>query len=65
MIPKGVKEKTCNQNLDSNERGVALLDCVQSKLEDEPSDLRKFVVILESKPYLRLLAEKLVQSYCE
>ena len=65
MIPQGIKEKACNQNLDSNERGVALLDSVQSKLKGEPSDFGKFVVILESEPYLRSQAEQLVKNYCE
>ena len=65
MIPEGIKEKACNQNLSTNERGVAVLDSVQSKLKGEPSDLSKFVVILESEPYLRSQAEQLVKNYCE
>ena len=65
MIPGGIKEKACNQHLDSNERGVALLDSVQSKLEEEPSDFSKFVAILESEPYLRSQAKQLVKNYCE
>ena len=50
MIPEGIKEKACKDNLDSNERGVDLLDSVQSKLEGEPSNFSKFVVILKSEP---------------
>ena len=65
MIPGDIKEKACNLNLGSNERGVALLDCVQSKLEGEPSDFSKFVAILESEPYLRSQAKQLVKNYCE
>ena len=65
MIPEDIKEKCCNQNLGSNERGVALLDCVISKLEGEPSDFIKFVITLESNAYLRSQAEKLVKSYCK
>ena len=65
MIPEGIKEKACKDNLDSNERGVALLDSVQSKLEGKPSDYSKFVAILESEPYLRSQAEQLVKSYGE
>ena len=65
MIPEDIKEKACNQNLGSNERGVALLDSVQSKLEGEPSNFSKFVAILESEPYLRSQAEQLVKNYCE
>ena len=65
MIPEGIKEKACNQRLDSNERGVALLDSVQSKFEGEPSDFSKFVAILESEPYLRSQAEQLVKNYCK
>ena len=65
MIPEGIKEKACKDNLDSNERGVALLDSVQSKLKGEPSDFSKFVVILESESYLRSQAKQLVKSYSE
>ena len=65
MIPDGVKENACNQNFGSNERGVALLDCVQSNLKGKPSDFSKFVAILKSEPFFEELAEKLVQSYCE
>ena len=65
MIPESIKEKACNQHLDSNDRSVALLDSVQSKLEGEPSDFSKFVVILESEPYFRSQAKQLVKSYSE
>ena len=66
MITEGIKEKACNQNLDSSVRGIALLDGVQSRLEGEPSDFSKFVVVLESKGgFFKSQAEKLVQSYCE
>ena len=65
MIPQGIKEKACKDNLDSNERGVAVLDSVQSKLEEEPSDFNKFVIILESEPYLRSQAKQLAKNYCE
>ena len=65
MIPEGIKEKACNQNLSTNERGVAVLDSVQSKLKGEPSNFNKFVVILESEPYIRSQAEQLIKNYCE
>ena len=54
-----------HENLSTNERGVTVLDSVQSKLKGEPSDFSKFVVILESEPYLRSQAEQLVKNYCE
>ena len=65
MIPKDIKEKACNQALGSTERGVALLDSVQTKLEVEPSDFARLVDILESEPYLRSQAEQLVKNYRE
>ena len=65
MITEGVKGKACNEYLDSKIRGIALLDGVQSRLEGEPSDLRKFVDILESEHYLKSGAENLIKSYCE
>ena len=65
MIPGCVCEKACNQSLSSNEKGVALLDCIQSRLEVKPSDFTNLVSILESEPFLKDLAEKLVKEYCE
>ena len=65
MIPLEVYNKAFNQSIDVNERGVALLNSIQSKLGDEPSYFSKFVVIMESEPYLRSQAEKLVQSFSE
>ena len=65
LIPEVIKEKACNQNLGSVERGMALLDSVRSKLMEEPSEFSKLIVILESDPYLKSQAEKLVKSYCE
>ena len=65
MIPQEVYDKASNQCLDINERGVALLDCVQSKLEGVPSDFTKFIIILESNSYLKSQAENLVKSYRE
>ena len=65
MIPQCICEKACNQSLGSSEKGVALLDCIESHFEAEPSDFVKLVDILESEPFLTKLAEKLVKSYCE
>jgi hypothetical protein len=49
----------------STERGVVLLDCIESRLEAVPSDIVKVVQILEAESFLRPGAEKLVKSYCE
>ena len=65
MIPQGVYDKSGNQNLDFTERGKDLLDCVRLKIEESSSNLKKFVAILESEPYLRSQAEQLVKNYCE
>ena len=64
MIPEGVKENACNSNLARKERGMALLDCVQSKIEENPSNFSKFVVILGlTDSFLKSQAEKLVENY--
>ena len=65
MIPQGICEKACNQSLSSNERGVALLDCIESRVEVKPSDFVTFVNILESEPFLAEQAGKLLERYCE
>ena len=65
IIPQDVCERACNQTLTSSERGVALLDCVESRIEAVPSDFTKVVHILEGEGFLRPGAEELVKSYCE
>ena len=65
MIPNSMQQKACNENRDVNERVVALLDCVESRLEAMPSNFTIIVEILEAEPFLRSLADKLVHSYCE
>jgi hypothetical protein len=49
----------------STERGVVLLDCIESRLEAVPSDIVKVVQILDAESFLRPGAEELVKSYCE
>ena len=65
MIPQRVCELVCNGNKGASERGVALLDCVESRIEAVPSDFTKVVLILEGEGFLRHVAEGLVKSYCE
>ena len=65
MIPQGVCELVCIGNKGASERGVALLDCVESRIEAVPSDFTKVVLILEADGFLQPGAEELVKSYCE
>jgi hypothetical protein len=65
MIPRGVYELACNENKGPSERGVALLDCIESRIEAVPSDFAKIFHILEAEPFLRTLAHALIKSYCK
>ena len=65
IIPQDVCEIACNKTLTSAERGVALLDCVESRIEAVPSDFTKVVHILEEEPFLESLAKNLVESCCK
>ena len=65
MIPEEVYELVCNGNKGARERGVALLDCVESRIQAVPSDFTKVVNILEEEDFLRPGAEELLKSYCE
>ena len=65
IISHEVYEKACNENRGSSERGGALLECVEARIEMRPLDFTRVVCILESDPFLEVLAEKLVQSYRE
>jgi hypothetical protein len=65
MIPRGVYELACNENKGPSERGVALLDCIESSIEAVPSDFPKIVDILKADGYLESLADALIKSYCK
>jgi hypothetical protein len=65
MIPRGVYELACNANKVPSERGVALLDCIESRIEAVPSDFTKIIHILEAEPFLESQANALIKSYCK
>ena len=65
IISREVYEKACNENRSSSERGGALLECVEARIEVQPLDFTRMVRILESDAFLEVLVEKLVQSYRE
>jgi hypothetical protein len=43
IISQDVCERACSQSMTSTERGVVLLDCIESRLEAVPSDIVKVV----------------------
>jgi hypothetical protein len=65
MIPRRVFDLACNDNKGPSERGVALLDCVESRIEAVSSDFTKVVHILEAEPFLESLANALIKIYCK
>jgi hypothetical protein len=65
IIPQDLCETACNKTLTSTERGVALLDCIESSIEAVPSDFTKVVHILKADGYLESLADALIKSYCK
>lgn len=40
-----------------------MLECIEARIGEWPSDFTRVVQILESDPFLKMLAEELVQSY--
>ena len=65
MIPRRAYELACNENKSPSERGVALLDCMEARVEAVPSDFTKVVHILEAEPFLESQALQLVKNYCK
>ena len=51
VIPEQVKELAFNTSKDVSERVVAVLDCVESRLEVVPADLDKIHHILRAEPF--------------
>lgn len=64
LIPPDIHEKALNRIIGSSERCVTLLDCIEAKLSVEPSAYTTIVHVLQSEPYLQVLAKQLVQNYC-
>jgi hypothetical protein len=65
MIPRRVYDLACNEAKDPSERGVAQLDCIESRIGAFPSDFTKIVNILMKEPFLESLTEALINSYCK
>ena len=65
MISEDVYEIVCNDSKEISKRGVALLNCIETRLQVYPADLAKLVELLEAEPFLESLAKDLLQSYSE
>jgi hypothetical protein len=62
IISRGVYEHACNESKGASERGVALLNCVESSIE---AHFTKIVHILKADAYLESLADAIIESYCK
>jgi len=66
IITKEVFKNARHVNRTDSEKSEALLDCMESKIEDDPSYFKKIVDILKSKDLdLESVAEALMERYCE
>ena len=63
LIHKDVYEKVCSDKNPSSERGGALLECLEDRIEAFPASLLKIVDILKSEPFLQEMADDLVHAY--
>ena len=64
LISKEVFDKV-NLNISSAEKGVTLLDCIESRIEAVPSDFARFVLVLEEQRYMMNLTQELIKTYCK
>jgi hypothetical protein len=62
---KKLLDLACNEAKDPSERGVALLDCIESRIAAVPSDFTKVVNIIMKEPFLESLTGALIKSYCK
>ena len=65
LISKEVFDKALNLNISSAEKGVTLLDCIESRIEVVPSDFARFVLVLEEQRYMMNLTQELIKTYCK
>jgi len=64
LISEDVRDKACNEVLGKKMRGVALLDCIESRIEGD-LNFHDFIKILEDETFLREAAHRLIHNYCE
>ncbi len=65
IVSKEAYDTAINRSLNMPEKTVALLDGMESRIKESPSDFREIVCILKSEPFLSTLADGLVQNYIE
>jgi len=66
IIHEGTKTKVCNEVLDINTRGTALLDAVEDKIRLVPSDFERVnEILLSVDDYYKGIVQELRQTYSE
>ena len=65
IISKETYDNATNESFSPHRRTAALLDGMESRIRESPSDFREIICILESDPFLSRLADGLVRSYNE
>jgi len=66
IITEDVRSNVCHASGTSIERSRVLLDCMESKIEDDPSCFKKIIDIMKSEDLgFKSVAEALVERYCE
>ena len=65
LIPPHLCHTASNQALDNTERGMALLNCLEGRVQAVPADFAKLLDILQADSYLDPLHKYLLQSYSE
>ena len=65
IISQEVYEIACNDSKEITKRAVALLNCLEDRVEAVPADFTKLLDILQADSYLDPLHKYLLQSYSE
>ena len=65
IISKETYDNAINESLNVHKRTASLLDGMESRIKELPSDFKEIVCTLESESFLSTLADGLVHSYIE
>jgi len=66
IITEEVRSNACHASRTSVERSRVLLDCMESKIEGDPSCFKKIIRIMKSEDLgFKSVAEALLEKYCE
>ncbi len=65
LIPKDVYDEINEDGIRKAQKTLTLLDSIEMRIKNKPSDFVEIVDVLKSEPYIANLADRLIETYKE